>query len=838
MSKVKIVSNPYRRSTQFMSWNNAWVPLDQESNPNSALLGKQFVQGFLPFKAHQIVESIISEYGRPDELTEIVFEGPDDEWAELIGVCAEPPLRERVRLVRGGRSLANARDILPFVRSEFDGVSSIISGSLGDDAVACSLLKKFKDASGDVVPVCVVGNYSSGKSTFINALIGAELLPSGDKPLTARVYRIERSDQPDRASIAIDYIGGELVANMTDSGATVSCPKPEGAFAQKIAAAVSPDDDSPVVERARKILTSINGYKAEEGELIGNLVKVRVPYRSDAWMRDKHFVIFDTPGSNSNSNVDHLRVLQEAMRGMSDGLPIYVTEYSSIDSNDNAELYDEIKKIEALDERFSMIVVNKADTADLPEGGLTPDDVDYVMGTAVARNLYAQGVFFVSSVMGLGAKNGGRLSDRHYDRCYRQLLMSYQDPEDRYYTRLYDYDLMPAQLRAEMLADAEACPDAVLANSGLYSVECGIEDFATKYSVYNKCYRSDALLRKLIEKTDDALEDASSRLQESKRLGENDLDESRAAHLERLDSMSAALREQATGGYPPFMNERDFTSGAMLDTDTLREWEDEYSRVRQQEEGVDEKDRAADESRLAVTRRFKERFSTMVDSRDFLGLGNLAASLVGDISKALESHSEEMDARHAADRSASEDLLSHVREHFDTELSRSISMVEAGSKHYWELCAQRARDGLLDLVSNGEEIDESQRDALRGIILSFRPLSLVGSVPEIKDIRLPFDPNRLWKAPLALQHNLELSRRVSQWRSAVEPAHEASFLEWLEELTDELGENIVGLNPELRAKLEFIRKNERELAELRLKRDRLRRAEERVSSLMSWRGEE
>ncbi|MBM6676130.1 dynamin family protein [Olsenella uli] len=838
MSKVKVVSDPYHRSVQFMSWSGAWAPLDYGSNPNSALLSKQFVQGFLPFKAHQIVESIVSEYGSLDEPTEIVFEGPDDEWAELIGVCAKSPLRERVRLVRGNRFLANARDILPFVRTEFESVSSIISGSLEGDADAEGLLKMFKDASGDVVPVCVVGNYSSGKSTFINALIGAELLPSGDKPLTARVYQIERSDQPDRASVSIDYMNGELAVSLSDGGMTLSGPDQNGALAQKIVAAVSPEDASPIVDRARKVLTAINEHRAEDAELIGNLVKVKVPYKRGAWMDEKRFVIFDTPGSNSNSNIDHLRVLQEAMRGMSDGLPIYVTEYSAIDSNDNAELYDEIKKIEALDERFSMIVVNKADAADLSEGGLTPDDVDYVMGTAVARNMYAQGIYFVSSVMGLGAKTGGHLSDRHYDRCYRQLLASYQDPEDRYYTRLYDYDLMPTQLRTEMLADAEGCADTVLANSGLYSVECGIEDFATKYSVYNKCYRSDVLLRKLIEKTDDVLEDASTRLQESKRLGEDDLDESRAAHLDRLNATSDALRERSTAGYLPFMNERDFTAGAMLDTDLLRKWEGEYSKVRQQEEGVDEKDRAADETRHAVSRKFRERFSNLVDSRDFLGLGNLATSLVGDISKAVESHSEEMDARHAADRSASEDLLGHVRKHFDIELSRAISTVEARSKHYWELCAQEAKDSLLELVSNGEGVDETQREALRSIILSFRPLSLAGSVPEIKDIRLPFDPNKLWKAPLALQHNLELSRRVSRWRSVVEPAHEESFLGWLEELTDELGENIVGLNPELRSKLEFIRKNEREIAELRLKRDRLQRAEERVSSLMSWRGED
>ena len=127
---------------------------------------------------------------------------------------------------------------------------------------------------------------------------------------------------------------------------------------------------------------------------------------------------------------------------------------------------------------------------------------------------------------------------------------------------------------------------------------------------------------------------------------------------------------------------------------------------------------------------------------------------------------------------------------------------------------------------------------LRDIIIDFRPLSLSDSVPEIKEIRNPFDPNKLWKAPITIQHNLELSRRVSHWRSAVEPAHEDSYTTWLNELTDKLAENIVDLNPELKRKLDFIRQNERELTDLQVKRDRLRRAEERVSSFMSWRGED
>lgn len=837
MPKIKIVSDPYRRSINFLSWNNeSWSPICAETNPNSALLGKQLVEGFLPFKAHKIVEKILAEYGSDGSPTEIEFEGADDEWSELMGACSCSDLRERVRLVRGGRSLANARDILPFVRSEFEGVSAIISGSLEDDQEAIALLDKFHDASSDVVPICVVGNYSSGKSTFINALIGVELLPSSDKPLTARVYRIERSEQPDRARVEIDYMGSVLSVELAERGAEVHGSHLDKPFARRMAKAVADDDASPIECRARVVLSAINGYRAELDESIGSLVSVKIPYEPASWMRDRRFVIFDTPGSNSNSNADHLRVLQEAMRGMSNGLPVYVTEYSAIDSNDNADLYDEIKNIEALDERFSMIIVNKADAADLSEDGLTSDDYDYVMNTAVTRNLYAQGVFFVSSVMGLGAKLDGNLSDRHYDRLYRQLLDSYQDPEDRFYTRLYDYDIMPAQLKNEMVADANSCDDTVLANSGLYSVECGIEDFATKYSVYNKCFRADALLHELISRADVALEDAAARTQEAKQLGETALDEGRASHLSRLEAESEMLRDKATSGYASFMDERDYVASAMLDTQKLVDWEEKFSVIRKTEERVDEKDRVADAYRAEVGRRLGDRFSKLIDNRDILGLGDLAASFMSDVSKAFDSFSEEMDARHAADKSTSEDLLARVREHFEDELTKALSTVEQRSKDYWEMRAQDARNDLLDLVSSGDQLDDSQTGVLRVVILNFRQLDLVDTVPDIIDIRYPFDPNKLWKAPLALQHNLELARRVSQWRAAVGPAHEDSFFEWLDELTNELGKNIVGLNPELRKSYEFIRKNEAILDNLTRKRERLRQAEQRVSSLMDWRG--
>ena len=72
------------------------------------------------------------------------------------------------------------------------------------DIYVSANLDKVKSALEDMIPICVFGNYSAGKSTFINALIGCEILPSGGDPVTAKVYQIANADQPDQAVITFE----------------------------------------------------------------------------------------------------------------------------------------------------------------------------------------------------------------------------------------------------------------------------------------------------------------------------------------------------------------------------------------------------------------------------------------------------------------------------------------------------------------------------------------------------------------------------------------------------------------------------------------------------------
>ena len=175
MAKIKIISNPYQKMTVFQCWDEAlkqWHSIDADSNADSKLLCDELCVGFFPFKAKKIIDVIVSEYSVNGEKIEVIFEGTDDEYLELYSICSQDDYSASVTLSKSGRYLENARDILPDVIDIFKELSPLVAESVSDKDKIKRELEKFSDASNDVIPICVIGNYSSGKSTFINALIG------------------------------------------------------------------------------------------------------------------------------------------------------------------------------------------------------------------------------------------------------------------------------------------------------------------------------------------------------------------------------------------------------------------------------------------------------------------------------------------------------------------------------------------------------------------------------------------------------------------------------------------------------------------------------------------
>lgn len=488
MNKIKVVSNPYEKTVTFSRYDlssESWITINSENNSNSKLVSAVFQRGFFPFKVYDILKEIENEYSVPDEKLEIIFEGPNDEKQQLEEALKDERF-SNIILSSSTSYLENARDVLPEINRIFRNLEPLIIKNIGESNKEIEAqLKRFSDASGDTVPICVLGTYSAGKSTFINALIGQELLPSAETPVTAKIYKVTASTYEDRAKISFIFKDERVGLSFYDDQVFYDGLNETDAFGKEINEILNESFDS-IISKLHAVLEVINDF-ADEG--VGDLIEILVPF-SKGILGDvgSKITIFDTPGSNSSTNSQHSEVLANAMAGMSNGLPVFVTDSSSLDSTDNSNLKEKLISVEGLDERFTMIVVNKAEAADLSLTNFKRDSFrNKIMNQAVPRELYAQGIYYVSSILGLGAKLNGHLEGEFYSEQFDTYREKYSNPETKYYKKLYEFDILPRQMSNTVRATAEKSSDLIYANSGLLTIEDSIKTFVDRYSHYDKC---------------------------------------------------------------------------------------------------------------------------------------------------------------------------------------------------------------------------------------------------------------------------------------------------------------------------------------------------------------
>ncbi len=558
MSKVKIISNPYKKETIFQKWSvddQDWITITSVNSKNSKLLKLEFKEGFFPFKVNKIVACLAEEYSS-SEIIEVYFEGSDDEFKELEEVCADEALGGKIIPYKSEMELANARDILPAVRKLFQEMSPLILQSVSREKIERDL-NRFTDASSDVVPICVFGNYSAGKSTFINALIGGEILPSGTEPVTAKVYKISRSRFKDRAYVKFIFAGYQIEIHFTETDTVLNNGISESKIISLIKEAISEVETESINIRVNRILSVINDYESKcDIPRISDLIEVNIPFSNGVLAETLHpFVIFDTPGSNSASNERHLKVLKDAMANMTNGLPIFLSTPDSLDSMDNANLYQIIKGMEELDNRFTMIVVNKADSAAIQRRGTTSVEKKRILSQAVPRNLYSGGLFYVSSILGLGAKTKGEFIDYIYEDIFDAQKSRYSDPENKHYRTLYMFNIMPEQLKRRADSTAQVQENLTYANSGLFTVETEIEAFAGMYSAYNKCSQSKKFLMGVIQTTAESIEEKKIENEGIRQSIKDKLETDKRDLIDKLGTKAVEQRDLFMDGYNGFMSE-------------------------------------------------------------------------------------------------------------------------------------------------------------------------------------------------------------------------------------------------------------------------------------------
>ena len=365
MTQIKIISNPYKQEIEYKTFkeaDNQWVDVSLYS-PNGKLREETARKCFLPFNAKEIIEVILDEYFLDTKgAIEIVFEGTKEEYQELLKVCQDDCYKDKIILTRSNRILDNGKFILNDTKEVFLNVKPVIESVSKDELEITKNLAKVTDALDDIIPICVFGNYSAGKSTFINALIGQEVLPSGGDPVTAKAFKIQNSGQPDVARVKFKHWEEVIELSFEEDGYRIIKGSSDDEMLIELDSVLKEIESPTMHKMVSTALDFINAYEKKDttSTEIGNMIELFIAFSKTGVLgrSNNKFVIFDTPGSNTATNDGHIEVLKEALEGFSNGIPVWVSQYEAIDTMDNEALCNNILSIDALDQRFTMIVLN------------------------------------------------------------------------------------------------------------------------------------------------------------------------------------------------------------------------------------------------------------------------------------------------------------------------------------------------------------------------------------------------------------------------------------------------------------------------------------------------
>ncbi len=568
-NRIKIRYNPYKSENcfEYKRWavgqdgKYEWMDLGDKS---PLLLEDKYIHGKMQNNICDILDKIIEQFDSGNIGLDIVFEGTEDDFDELKDIIKDKEIypNEDINCEKGDFYLDSAEDIMPTIIKIFTELADLFKQF--ETPEISSKINKFLDATKQVIPICVFGIHSTGKSAFINSLIGEEILPSASKATTARNYKIIPSDE-ETGKIKFANNKEDIQIIIEQNGKYKIDANIDKELRKDLKACLDKYINESLSKKIYYLLKTINDYANDPNknkEDIGSLIEVQVPFYNGLLKKKNYnFAIFDTPGSDNATDAQHLDVLKEALEEQTNGLPILVSTLNTIEGNSTAILEDIKNKLaNNLDLYNTMVIINQADI-------LSKDDIEDYNIKGTSNRLY-----FMSSIIGLGSKkciftDGKNLECDWIDNTYRRTFKKYN--EDFYnttfedYNELYQYNNISKHIKKRYKTEIENIKDKkelIYINSGLHCVETQIITYAEKSALYNKCLQAQNYLNLAIGATDILMDKKGKTLKEMKYSNCRKMDKHKQELMHTLCKKINMLTSQYGSEYTWYMYEKHMTT--------------------------------------------------------------------------------------------------------------------------------------------------------------------------------------------------------------------------------------------------------------------------------------
>lgn len=824
---LKITCNPYTKKITYKhkAGNNSWSDITPE-NPLFKCDGRVFSE-----ISNEVVKEIFNQV-----YPNIEFEGTDDDYAELEYAIKTVPILEKqnegkkISLKHSGR-FQEAEDVLPLIEKEFKEVlSSLDKNKEIKNAEIKSELEKFKETVKDEIPIVVMGTYSSGKSAFINSLIGYEILPSGIETTTTKTHRIKKSASCNSGKISFIYDGENVTIDFSDNDFKVDT-KSRKAFCVNL----KRDIKNIYNEHEKTMGDSIECHMYQVLEFLNkkgteacfsDLLEIEVPSNKGIFSdEDTNFVILDTPGSDSvtkETEKKHNEILKDALNSQTNGLPIFVTKGDNANSTANKEILDEMEK-NNLDKGNMLIIVNKAD--DLSDG----DIKTLATGRDVIHDFQSTRIFFVSSIMGLAGqkKNFSSFYNEAYNEYYEKNKDMFINAKNQHYKELYKNNIMPEphKERIEKSADKSITDgnetELLYANSGIQCVVEEILSYGEKLALYNKCARArdylESALKIVIEKINEKEEEKKAPEEEIERK----LEKTKKKLIEKIKDKANEFSAKIINDYEKDLNIK-INNHLNEKIETIKSWSKKYgeefnSKVK--EKGTDllsvlkgnvKKDDLFTGNEKSKKNRVKKVVGSALE----------AATLLKD--SVNDSSTGKKQIRGEIIEDAEKDLYGFIME--------NRNAICEDSKEFYDNKDSEIRDYLIAVATNKavSELAEDEKQKVVKGIQEFPELSEeLNSKVSLQDVQVKHIPllkyidfGNFNVTKLKAIAKTQLKEFVLEQAEKIKNEHTEIFKKWKENLVGEIEEKITALNStlaDLSSRKEHIEKELRILNSIREK---------------------
>lgn len=436
MKKVYIKYNPYKIETE--------ITVEGKKLAENSKLGERIAPGSrLQEWVEDLPQILIDEYNDRD--FEIMFHGTLLDFEDLTEVFTQAYERGELtaKLDRKPAKETKDKEVL------IDQVFQKIQKGPFDELRDVEVISAFEHAKSSDFEVCVVATMSAGKSTLINSMLRAKLMPSKQEACTAIITRIKDNDAPVWQAEVYNKDG-----RLVETHEELTYPTMER---------LNGDENVSVIKAT------------------GN-----IPFVTS---EDVSLILIDTPGPNNSRDPEHKKVQSEFLSKSSKSLVLYIMEGTFGSDDDNALLERVADSMSVggkqSKDRF-IFVVNKMDDRK-KEDGDTEQTLARIRSYLKKHGVANPNLFPAAALPALNIRmidSGEEVDEDTIDETDVKVKKLNRNENLHFET----FASLPTSIRGDInrqLSEAEEAGDKekqALIHTGIVSIEAAIRQYVQKYA--------------------------------------------------------------------------------------------------------------------------------------------------------------------------------------------------------------------------------------------------------------------------------------------------------------------------------------------------------------------